>query len=978
MRRLVNNWLYGEVSQLLSGRLDSEIYGNSCSELTNMKVHRQGGISRRPPLKKKLVAQGYKRMIPFIVDRTHVYAVLLGAGTINIYDYVNNVLINGLSLPTHTVAIHSWANISASQCKEVKYAQYYNDLYLVHPNFPLMRVRYAAGFIVSTPQIYVNQDIHPKAITLTIAIVGAAQEEALSFTFDGQSHSFTQTATSQAETIIANLKNFTYTGWDVTSSGSVITFTPQKTINKYRDYDFESDYFKLVRSDGDSPHAFTATWGTTELSSDELGLVYGSDDFTNFYLNREDDLGNYHFASDIAIISERMFLTVNGNPCNVYASRPYGVSQIIYPKRSNDSILDFIQFEMVTTDNTVMKEEADLPVEIVKDTNNEIVYEGVSTDQKLWLIPASYEITTKKSLDEYRKGKYVNGVFEPYSAHELVVEHDTTHRNIVNKIKKITTTATTEEDFIERADVYYNTYDEHVDTSKLQYNKTTREYSTNKYFVYNGTNYVLASATNTGLGGLKYVYSLTGDTWLNPAKAYYTRSGSGTAQDPYVYSFVEEPQYSSIESYYEKTVDFTDLDNIPIYEFGPQYIYSESGDILKVQYLDNGMIEVLSDDNGEIVKAIPYYQFDMSTESSIYEESVEVDRVATASTGIEFQLSTGRNDRIAWMRLGDYIMIGTESAEWRVDPSINALKTGAVMYSSFGSKNGLSTNLSTDVIFLQRGNGLRLFYKDYYGLQNVELTLTNPEIMNGDIKEIMGMVTPEPALFVLKEDGTVINLCVDRTNGVQAFSRWTFAEEKPISLCVMENDSRQVLIALMADEDNTFIAEFDTTEALHFIDCGFSYRHTEDTTIVQGKKYYNELHVEVTPVSNPKAEGLLEYGLFDNEVFYVSRMIANPFDTQTQDGSVTIGEAKNVSKMIFRCLDTGHVITYFNEKDKTKTRVPICCNKSGQYIGGLADHSVNVNGGTTRDLLIAVESVEDEPMTMLAMAYELRLNKNAV
>lgn len=46
-------------------------------------------------------------------------------------------------------------------------------------------------------------------------------------------------------------------------------------------------------------------------------------------------------------------------------------------------------------------------------------------------------------------------------------------------------------------------------------------------------------------------YELTEDTDINPDKVYYTRTGSGTTESPYVYTPVETPSASSIGTYYE-------------------------------------------------------------------------------------------------------------------------------------------------------------------------------------------------------------------------------------------------------------------------------------------------------------------------------------------------------------------------------------------------------------------------------------------
>ena len=56
------------------------------------------------------------------------------------------------------------------------------------------------------------------------------------------------------------------------------------------------------------------------------------------------------------------------------------------------------------------------------------------------------------------------------------------------------------------------------------------------------------SVTVTG----EYTYSLTSDVAIDPEKTYYTRSGSGTSADPYVYEPVAEPDVADIGTYYEQ------------------------------------------------------------------------------------------------------------------------------------------------------------------------------------------------------------------------------------------------------------------------------------------------------------------------------------------------------------------------------------------------------------------------------------------
>lgn len=50
-------------------------------------------------------------------------------------------------------------------------------------------------------------------------------------------------------------------------------------------------------------------------------------------------------------------------------------------------------------------------------------------------------------------------------------------------------------------------------------------------------------------------YNLTKDSHVVPEKVYFTRTGSGTSSDPYIYSPVIEPKDTELSNYYELTID---------------------------------------------------------------------------------------------------------------------------------------------------------------------------------------------------------------------------------------------------------------------------------------------------------------------------------------------------------------------------------------------------------------------------------------
>ena len=62
-------------------------------------------------------------------------------------------------------------------------------------------------------------------------------------------------------------------------------------------------------------------------------------------------------------------------------------------------------------------------------------------------------------------------------------------------------------------------------------------------------------------------YELTSDTDIVTGKTYYTRSGSGTSESPYVYTAVDEPVKANIGTYYEVTATevITNVNDVPPY-----------------------------------------------------------------------------------------------------------------------------------------------------------------------------------------------------------------------------------------------------------------------------------------------------------------------------------------------------------------------------------------------------------------------------
>ena len=167
-----------------------------------------------------------------------------------------------------------------------------------------------------------------------------------------------------------------------------------------------------------------------------------------------------------------------------------------------------------------------------------------------------------------------------------------------------------------------------------------------------------------------YYYSLTSDTSIVSGKNYYTRSGSGTAQSPYVYSKVASPVAASLSTYYER-----------------HYSWSHTSTCY-LRDLDEG--------ETYYVKARSYHESDDGTVWSDYTNDMSVTPVsAPDSVTLSAPSAVARGESIEcyWSISGDL-----EQTRWKLHKSGQAKKslasgTGSLCHASVPASkySGLST-----------------------------------------------------------------------------------------------------------------------------------------------------------------------------------------------------------------------------------------------------------------------------------------------
>ena len=132
LRQFYTNFTSGELSPLLSSRIDSEAYKNGGKTLTNVRLRAQGGVTRRPGLRYLQTLQNVPyQSEPYIYDEDESYLLLF---------YNNNLAIVDTSNPTALLQTISGCTWVTSSIGQMVVAQSGDTMIIVHPSHPIQKL----------------------------------------------------------------------------------------------------------------------------------------------------------------------------------------------------------------------------------------------------------------------------------------------------------------------------------------------------------------------------------------------------------------------------------------------------------------------------------------------------------------------------------------------------------------------------------------------------------------------------------------------------------------------------------------------------------------------------------------------------------------------------------------------------------------------------------------------------------------------
>jgi len=132
LRQYYTNFSSGELSPLLSARIDAEAYRNGANQLRNVRIRAQGGVTRRPGLRYlQTLSNVTYQAEPFVYDEDEAYIVLFSNGRV---DVVN------ASSPTSISASITSSVPWSSQIGTLTVAQAGDTMFVSHPDLVTQKI----------------------------------------------------------------------------------------------------------------------------------------------------------------------------------------------------------------------------------------------------------------------------------------------------------------------------------------------------------------------------------------------------------------------------------------------------------------------------------------------------------------------------------------------------------------------------------------------------------------------------------------------------------------------------------------------------------------------------------------------------------------------------------------------------------------------------------------------------------------------
>lgn len=170
-----------------------------------------------------------------------------------------------------------------------------------------------------------------------------------------------------------------------------------------------------------------------------------------------------------------------------------------------------------------------------------------------------------------------------------------------------------------------------------------------------------------------------------------------------------------------------------------------------------------------------------ASNTSDYEnmQPTQADSTVIDSNALSFSLNANSVNVINWMVSDEWgLLVGTATSEWVVAASnqqnaVTPTNVTAKQTTSYGTAQIPPIRMGKCTLFIQRTKRKLREMNYQYTLntfQAPDISLTSEHLTKGGIKQMAAQLTPQPILWMVRNDGTLVSMCYDREQDVYGWS----------------------------------------------------------------------------------------------------------------------------------------------------------------------------------------------------------------
>lgn len=301
-------------------------------------------------------------------------------------------------------------------------------------------------------------------------------------------------------------------------------------------------------------------------------------------------------------------------------------------------------------------------------------------------------------------------------------------------------------------------------------------------------------------------------------------------------------------------------------------------------------------------------------------DNVRTSKTVSDADAMILDLGSNKNDRISWIGVNYNILVGTASSEWVISANISALEQTTKQVSAYGGKRVQAVVQGGKVYFMQTPSILRTIYYDSqtYSYPCDDKTQFNRDILESGVVEVCTRRTPKEQVYLVLNNGTLAVLTQNSLSGADGFNRISSNVGAILSCAIIDEDTQQNVYVVLDNSKTT-----TDGKATEYYLCAID---SEDNKDIGAYNYVSRL------VSNPIENG--NYNSMDNTKYGYSVSVrcrnTKTFKVGYEGASLKVGSAE--------------------QNDIITVQVPTTW---------------------TKDLRLAIESIEDEPLNVQALMGQI-------